>query len=625
MYRAYFGLKHKPFSLVPDPRFLFMSPRHKEALAHLLFGMGEGGGFVLLTGEVGTGKTTLCRSMLEQVPPTVDVALVLNPKQTAAELLGTICDELNVAYPPGTAGAKQLTDILNRHLLEVHEKGRATVLVLDEAQNLDIETLEQIRLLTNLETTSEKLLQIILIGQPELKSMMGRPELRQLAQRITARCHLDPLSKDETAAYIRHRLEIAGATRPLFAGGALRLIYKISNGIPRLINVICDRAILGAYAHRRQTINRALVRTAASEVLDKKWKPLFRRPLGWGIAILLLLAIGLSWRLSPWSGLLNLPVFQENREAAVPEPVETPAGAQPSPPPQRDESPERPDSGLNTEVETSAPEEAAPPDGQPSLPPQQGNSSGLQESELNANVEASAPEEAVPPAEPPSVSEPDPEAVNLIDLLKSGTVETSTAAAFETIFRLWDVDFDPKPDKTACDAALAAGLRCHHDRGNWNTLAHYGRPAVLELSDEARRLYLVVATALNDRDVTLGFSGREVTLPPSQVERMWWGDFIILWKPPPLKSLLIRPGSSGPDVRWLKGRLNKAEGLPPGGPEGEEDPVFDDDVTLRVMAFQSAHALKSDGVVGEQTLIQLTAAGNDASGPLLSRIPEAMR
>ncbi len=192
MYSAYFGLTENPFSLTPDPRFLFMSQRHREALAHLLYGMGERGGFVLLTGEVGTGKTTLCRSLLEQVPEGVEVALVLNPKQTALELVASLCDELNVSYPPTTESLKVLIDLLNLHLMEIHAKGRRTVLIIDEAQNLSTDVLEQVRLLTNLETTTQKLLQILLIGQPELQTMMAQPELRQLGQRITARYHLPP-------------------------------------------------------------------------------------------------------------------------------------------------------------------------------------------------------------------------------------------------------------------------------------------------------------------------------------------------------------------------------------------------------------------------------------------------
>jgi len=300
MYSAYFGLTENPFSLTPDPRFLFMSQRHREALAHLLFGMGDRGGFVLLTGEVGTGKTTLCRSLLEQVPAGVEVALVLNPKQTALELVASLCDELNVSYPPGTDSLKVLIDLLNLHLMEIHAKGRRTVLIIDEAQNLSTDVLEQVRLLTNLETTTQKLLQILLIGQPELQTMMARPELRQLGQRITARYHLTPLLLNETAAYIQHRLEVAGCKRRLFTKGALHLVHRLSGGVPRVINTICDRALLGAYAKQRDRINRRLVRKAASEVIGPRLLLRPRRLLGWAVALLVLLIIGAGWQFLGW-------------------------------------------------------------------------------------------------------------------------------------------------------------------------------------------------------------------------------------------------------------------------------------------------------------------------------------
>jgi len=198
MYLSHFGLREPPFSITPDPRFLYMSARHREALAHLVYGVGEHGGFVQLSGEVGTGKTSVCRCLLEQLPSQVDVALVLNPRLSPVELLAAVCDELRIAYPAGTTSPKELVDRLYRHLLEAHSRGRRTVLIVDEAQNLAPEVLEEVRLLTNLETTREKLLQVILIGQPELAALLEQPKLRQLAQRVTARYHLEPLSRAET-------------------------------------------------------------------------------------------------------------------------------------------------------------------------------------------------------------------------------------------------------------------------------------------------------------------------------------------------------------------------------------------------------------------------------------------
>src|SRR5471032_408540 len=259
MYHSYFGLTEAPFSIAPDPRYLYMSQRHQEALAHVLYGVSGDGGFVLLTGEVGAGKTTVCRCLLQQIPESCDVAYIFNPKLTVEELLSTICMEFGIAYPQGNTSIKVFVDCINAYLLDAHARGRHTVLVIDEAQNLSIEVLEQMRLLTNLETNRRKLLQIILLGQPELADMLDRPELKQLAQRIIARYHLGPLSKAEVAAYVRHRLDIAGAKRPLFPLSVMNRLYRLSRGIPRVVNVLCDRALLGAYVQGKERVDRATI------------------------------------------------------------------------------------------------------------------------------------------------------------------------------------------------------------------------------------------------------------------------------------------------------------------------------------------------------------------------------
>ncbi|MBS0396210.1 MAG: AAA family ATPase, partial [Proteobacteria bacterium] len=211
MYTSFYGLAEKPFAITPDPRYLYLSERHAEALAHLLYGIDDAGGFVQLTGEVGTGKTTMVRSFLAQLPAHADVALILNPRVTPEEFLLAICDELHVAVPEALrTSVKATVDLLNRYLLEAHARGRRVVVIVDEAQQLSADVLEQVRLLTNLETATQKLLQIILVGQPELREVLARNDLRQLAQRITGRYHLDPLERPEAAAYVRHRLKVAG-------------------------------------------------------------------------------------------------------------------------------------------------------------------------------------------------------------------------------------------------------------------------------------------------------------------------------------------------------------------------------------------------------------------------------
>ncbi|MBK1689068.1 ExeA family protein [Rubrivivax gelatinosus] len=267
MYASFYGLQREPFSIAPDPRFLYMSEAHREALAHLLYGLSGGGGFVLLTGEIGAGKTTVCRCFLEQVPSHCDVAYVFNPKLDALELLQTVCDEFRLEVPAGAATVKAYVDALNRFLLAAHAAGRHAVLVIDEAQALAPEVLEQLRLLTNLETDERKLLQIVLIGQPELRTMLARPELEQLAQRVIARYHLPALDAAETAAYVRHRLAVAGLAGDLpFDDDAIAALHRLCGGVPRRINLLADRALLGGYARGQRRVGRAVVERAAHEV-----------------------------------------------------------------------------------------------------------------------------------------------------------------------------------------------------------------------------------------------------------------------------------------------------------------------------------------------------------------------
>jgi general secretion pathway protein A len=301
MYLTLFGLSEKPFAITPDPRYLYLGVRHADALAHLVYGINEAGGFIQLTGEVGTGKTTTIRSLLARAPKNAEIALILNPKLSPEEFLRSLCEELGLGISEQEeSNTKELVDQLNRYLLRMHAQGRRVVLIVDEAQNLAPEVLEQIRLLTNLETETQKLLQIILIGQPELRRLLAREDLRQLAQRITGRYHLDPLSREETAAYVRHRLRVAGATSEIFTRAALREVYRVSGGIPRLINIVCDRALLGAYTQDAHELNAALVRRAGAEVfgheLTPAWMPLL---LGAVVAVVLAGSAAALWRYVP--------------------------------------------------------------------------------------------------------------------------------------------------------------------------------------------------------------------------------------------------------------------------------------------------------------------------------------
>ena len=336
MYTSFFGLAEKPFAITPDPRYLYLSERHAEALAHLLYGINESGGFIQLTGDVGTGKTTVVRTLLSRVPHHADVAVILNPRVTPVEFLLTICEELGLEIAEADRDSvKHMVDALNRRLLNAHAEGRRIIVLVDEAQNLSIDVLEQVRLLTNLETPTQKLLQIILIGQPELRELLDRTDLRQLAQRITGRYHLMPLSREETKGYVRHRLRVAGATEDIFTPGALLELHRLSLGIPRVINVACDRALLGGYTQETKKITASLVRQAAGEVYGRRFFPTW---LGWLVASLGIAAlcgtVFLGWQF--WRH--QSPVLSASRaiksaaasHTAAPKPASVPPPAAPA-------------------------------------------------------------------------------------------------------------------------------------------------------------------------------------------------------------------------------------------------------------------------------------------------------
>lgn len=271
MYLDYFGFDEPPFSITPDPRFVFLSKKHEESLAHLVYGISRGGGagFVQLTGEVGTGKTTISRLLLEKIPEKTNIALILNPTVTPLELIQNICKELKVSMRGIKGKLNTLIDKLNTYLLKSWAEGENTVVIIDEAQNLPRDTLEQLRLLTNLETNTHKLLQIILIGQPELRSTMRRNDLRQLAQRITARYHLMSLSEQETFEYLQFRINTAGGDQSIVSRSVSNNVYKMTGGVPRLINILLDRALLAAYSEDKKQLSHKHIKIAAAEVMPE--------------------------------------------------------------------------------------------------------------------------------------------------------------------------------------------------------------------------------------------------------------------------------------------------------------------------------------------------------------------
>jgi general secretion pathway protein A len=548
MYTSFFGLQEKPFAITPDPRYLYLSERHAEALAHLLYGINEAGGFIQLTGEVGTGKTTIIRSLLEQLPAHADVALILNPRVTPAEFLLTICEELRVPVPePGRGSVKLLMDLIGRRLLDTHARGRRVVLIVDEAQNLSAHTLEQVRLLTNLETATTKLLQIILIGQPELRDLLARPELRQLAQRITARYHLDPLSPEETAGYVKHRMRVAGATAEAFTPSSLGEVHRLAGGVPRIINVICDRALLGAFTQEEHRVNGTLVRSAAAEVYGR---PMPAPWLRWAIigaiaAALALVGVGI------WS-------LVSGRAAA-------PAAA--------------------TAVET--PQAAA--------------------SQL-AQAEPPAPA-ATATATAPSFDE----------LLARHGNDTTTEAALGKLFASWGATYDPAGGR-GCEQAARQGLECLFQKGSWAQLRTLNRPAILTLTDDIGRTHQVLLTALGDESATIDLGGEARRVSIAGVSRYWFGEFLLLWRPPLAVAKSLTPGMRGADVRWLRENLRAAQGLP-AAPAGSD--VYDAELARLVQDFQRQHRLNIDGVAGVQTQIVLDTIVNATGSPTIVAPPVA--
>jgi general secretion pathway protein A len=567
VYADFFGLNEKPFSITPDPRYLYLSPRHADALAHLLYGISESGGFIQLTGEVGTGKTTLIRSVLEQLPDKAEVALILNPRLSPEELLQSICEELRIALPEDRS-LKSLVDTLNAELLRANALDRRVVLIVDEAQTLVPPLMEQVRLLTNLETPKQKLLQIILIGQPELRDMLASPQMRQVAQRVTGRYHLEPLSAQETASYVRHRLRVAGAQREIFKGGALRQLYKHSSGIPRLINVIADRALLAAYTQERSEIDSGLVRNAAREVFGKRRGPLWP----WAAVALGLGALVLAM------GTL--------RDPPATEPVTV--GAAPT---------DRVVAAPTVRSSSTREQSATGP-------------TVVAEESLH---EVPTTDGTQPDASTPPVAEPEKPAA-LAALLADSSFASDATTVLHELFGLWQAEYDPAAG-APCAQALEQHLQCLTlGHGSIGELRKINRPAMLTLVDDARESRFVLVTQLDYEGATLTSQGKTAHIGIAELTRYWYGENLVLWKPIFADSPLV-PGSRSESVLWLRDSIQQVFGLT----LASADPLhYDDALVEKVREFQRREQLKIDGIVGVETQISLQAALGAPDVPLLS-------
>jgi general secretion pathway protein A len=587
MYLEFFGISDKPFQITPDTRFLYLTPRHRDGLAHLLYGADEAGGFILLTGEVGTGKTMLCRSVLEQMPEHVNVALILNPRQSSKELIASICDELNIPYRRSTTSLKYLVDRLNLYLLKQHAQGKRTVLVIDEAQNLRAEVLEQIRLLTNLEVATQKLLQIILIGQPELQAILARPELRQLTQRITARFHLTPLSKEETAAYIRHRLQIVGFRGELFSSGAVTMVHQLSGGVPRLVNNICERSMMGAYGENVHRIDKKLVRKAAGEVLQPAAQ---FQPMQWvaGGAIAagsaaLLLSI---WGLLP-SASQESYANTDSKQLVTMETLASQAVID-------DQSIPQNDIGKKV-VANISPENIMP--------------------KTDKRIES---EIVQPPALHNIENSKQQSGKSFLKLIDDPSLRSDNSKAFTTLFSFWGHAYPKLKGETACERAIDAELRCIFGKAGWDELRRHNRPAVLEIINTAGKRIQVVILSLQGNQVNLNIGGKVVTTATESVDPYWYGNYLLLWRPPPTGSNILKEGVIGKDVGWLRDQLDRIEGKVVSADE-KKKLSFDPTLKWRVMEFQRIRGLNVDGVAGRETIIEINSAVNDRSTPLLWR------
>jgi general secretion pathway protein A len=588
MYMRFFGLKQQPFSLAPDPRYLYMSKRHREALAHLLYGVGGGGGFVLLSGEIGAGKTTVCRCFLEQIPKRCNVAYIFNPKLTVMELLKSICDEFHI--PPSPAGTQPATvktyvDALNGFLLETHAVGQNNVLIIDEAQMLSADVLEQLRLLTNLETNERKLLQIVLIGQPELRTMLERPELEQLAQRVIARFHLQALSSKETEHYIRHRLSVAGMTRAIpFDRKALLRVHEIARGVPRRINLLCDRVMLGAYAHGRHSIDIAMIEKAAREVFGRsETSAPDRSKLGTGAGFGLVVATVLAL-----VALIAFAFYGGWQRFAPGVATTSPTASAAASATKTAKSGGTAASGLSVAAATS-------PSARATATPAAASASAA-----TALAIASSP--AAPSASATHANAITTAALDVTALkAQLTTIEQDEKLAWRELVPLWGVDpgaADP------CTAAARQQVRCSKFVGTLPLLRNLGRPGIVALRDENGRTVSALLVGLGPTTATLRAGEQTLVAKTAAFASAWRGEFGTLWRVPPGYVTAIDEGASGPLVDRLAAQLARLDGQP--APEPPQ--TMDASLRARVARFQAAHGLSSVGRAGPTTFMQLNRA-----------------
>ncbi|MCP5162068.1 MAG: AAA family ATPase [Hahellaceae bacterium] len=583
MYLEYFGLSLAPFSIAPDPRFLYLSEHHKEALAHLLFGVSGQGGFVVLTGEVGTGKTTICRCFLEQLPENTDVAFIVNPRLSARELLATICDELNISYA-ATATLKGYTDLISNYLLQTHAQGRHTAIIIDEAQNLRVDVLEQLRLLTNLETADKKLLQIVLLGQPELKDMLARQDLRQLSQRVTARYHLVPLNRDEVEACVRFRLAVAGQRRPIFTSAAFRHLYRYSKGIPRLINLLCDRALLGAWSEEASEVTPRHIRQARKEIMGELASP--SQPVASWLSAALLGVLVSGVLLTGFWMIKHTPSQSTITTATSTTATSTTATSTTT------------TSNLAVSTiphETSSTEEKAPAAA--------GVADGLPDSlalEQDADARLVLSQE-----------------LSRWLSRNENALTSGIKPALQSLLIRWpDV---PASSMEDCGDLPLAGLSCLERQGNWQSIRQINRPAILKLYNSQGQAMYVALLGLEGEQAHIAQGDDQLRLPTGLLDQFWYGDYTVVWRVPPFRSAMIQAGDIRDPDKWLADQMNKVvDQLAPELTPASLQILKQVSLREKVRWFQKYRGLIADGIAGEQTYIQINSVLRASQVPFLT-------
>lgn len=618
MYEKFFGLKENPFSIAPDPRYLYMSERHRDALAHLLFGIEREGGVVVLTGEVGTGKTTLCRYFLQRLPDNVEMAFILHPKLTARELLSAICSEFGIIVPLST-NTKVLVDAIHNFLLDKHAQGIHLALLIDEAQNLAADVLEELRLLTNLETDQKKLLQIILLGQPELRDLLANDNLRQLAQRVTARYHLGALQPIDVRGYLSYRLSVAGCSRELFTEGAIKRICKLSQGIPRLINLIADRSLLGAYSENEPQVTAATVKSAAKEVGFLAFRRNKSRFDPWTVKVTLggalvgFLALVMVIKVLDHRQALNQTTLATVEATSSGDVKALPATAEATA-----SAPTTPDAtatGDAVPLFTPPPDEVDEPivstsgdDVAPSVDEAQTTEAASQDRVDLALSEGT-----------PELKEPSPFARFLAG-------RDNTYDAYLALMRAWGIVETPAKHILACEYAERFGLRCLHRKGNWRSLISLDRPVVMRLlNDQGKPFQATLISLEKNGRAQIILDGKSIVTHLKELDSRWEGDYSLFYKLPPYQSRLIAPGNVQDADAWMTEQMDEitVRWLSVAGTlEGPQPPPNTSPLVDRVKWFQAIAGLEQDGVAGTMTLISLNS-WLDPTVPRLSRTSAA--